>query len=59
MDRPQIHPTYKGSPNKPSDAPTSIPSWNREVLARKFQAIDGCSHGEAEMQIQGFAHLRR
>jgi len=66
MDMPQINPTHEGSPSKDTDAPSSILLWNREVLARKFQAIDGCSHGEAEMQIdalitefQGSAEPRR
>jgi hypothetical protein len=51
MDMPEIHPTYEGSPTKPRDALSSIPPSDREALARKFQAIDGCRDGEAEMQI--------
>jgi hypothetical protein len=62
MDMPQIHSRYEGPPGKLSAAPTSLPPSNRETLARMFQAIDGCSQGEAEIQIdalvtefQGFA----
>ena len=72
MDMPQIHPTYERAPGKVSDAQSSFPRGNRQTLTRIFQAIDGCSQGEAEIQIdalvkefQGFAeardpsHLRR
>jgi hypothetical protein len=72
MDMPQIELTCAGAPSNLSDAPSSFRPWNREALARIFQAIDGCSQGEAEMQIdalvaefQGFTeprhplHLRR
>ena len=51
MDMPQIHPTYERAPGKVSDAQSSFPRGNRQTLTRIFQAIDGCSKGEAEIQI--------
>ena len=65
MDMPQAHTTYEHAAGKHSDAPSSCPPWNRQGLVRIFQAIDGCSKGEAEIQIdalvtefQGFAEPR-
>lgn len=51
MGMPEIASTYEAAPSALSEAPNSFRPWNREALTRVFQAIDGCSHGEAEMQI--------
>ena len=65
MDMPQIHTTHERALGKRSEAPSSFPPWNRQALVRIFQAIDGCSQGDAEIQIdalvtefQGFAEPR-
>jgi len=38
-----------------ADTPNTIPSWDREALALKFQSIDGCTLGEARRQIDEMA----
>jgi|KBSSwiStaDraftv2_1062776.scaffolds.fasta_scaffold160536_2 hypothetical protein len=46
-------PTHNEQANKLAGS-SSLP-WNREALARKIQAIDGISRGEANMQIDALA----
>ena len=55
MDMSKRIPKHEEPPKKLADVPSSFPSWSREALARKIQAIDGFSRREADMQIDALA----
>jgi hypothetical protein len=55
MDMQEHDPMYDERSTKLAHVPNAFPSWDRETLALKIQANDGCTRREAKSQIDRMA----